>query len=178
MHRVRILSALCAVAAIGVVALRVGKTPNVGAHTTVTTTPAIAHDVSGPLTALDVAAFDDAASGNHPDPDRARRVMTVEPNEEQSGPGAASLPVITTPPGSAAVEQTTFGAKRPARLVASFDGLGVGFTGPQGTTNVRNPSDNTLAVGPNHIVQIVNTRMAIFTKKGAKYDSTGLVLYG
>jgi hypothetical protein len=95
-----------------------------------------------------------------------------------SGAGAASLPVIMTPPGSAAVEQTTFGTKPPATLAASFDGLGVGFSGPQGSTNLRNPSDNTLAVGPNHIVQIVNTRMAIFTKKGAKYDSTGLVLYG
>jgi len=104
--------------------------------------------------------------------------MAVEPNEMPSGAGAASLPVIMTPPGSAAVEQTTFGTKPPATLVASFDGLGVGFSGPQGSTNLRNPSDNTLAVGPNHIVQIVNTRMAIFTKKGAKYDSTGLVLYG
>jgi hypothetical protein len=183
MDRVRILSALCAVAAIGVVALRVGKTPNVRAHTTVTTTPAIAHDVSGPLdardvAAFDVAAFDVAASGNHPDLDRAHRVMAVEPNEMPSGAGAASLPVIMTPPGSAAVEQTTFGTKPPATLAASFDGLGVGFSGPQGSTNLRNPSDNTLAVGPNHIVQIVNTRMAIFTKKGAKYDSTGLVLYG
>ena len=104
--------------------------------------------------------------------------MAVEPNEMPSGAGAASLPVIMTPPGSAAVEQTTFGTKPPATLAASFDGLGVGFSGPQGSTNLRNPSDNTLAVGPNHIVQIVNTRMAIFTKKGAKYDSTGLVLYG
>ena len=65
-----------------------------------------------------------------------------------------------------------------AVLVASFDGLGVGFEGPQGTPNVRNPSDNTLAVGPDHIVQIVNTRMAIFTKKGKKFDTTGRVLYG
>jgi hypothetical protein len=44
--------------------------------------------------------------------------------------------------------------------------------------NVRNPSDNSLAVGPNHIVQIVNTRMAIFTKKGRRYRTTGKVLYG
>ena len=42
----------------------------------------------------------------------------------------------------------------------------------------RNPSDNSLAVGPDHIVQIVNSRMAIFTKKGKKYDTTGQVLYG
>ena len=104
--------------------------------------------------------------------------MTVEPNELESTTTTFHHPAITVPPGSADVEQTTFGARAPATLVASFDGLGVGFVGPQGTTNLRNPSDNTLAVGPNHIVQIVNTRMAIYTKQGAQYDSTGLVLYG
>ena len=177
MHRVRILSTLCAVTAIGVVALRAGKSPGAHAHTTVTVTPAIAHDVSGPLTASDVVATNDGDS-MEPDADRARRPMAVEPNETEHEAESAGLPVITAPPGSAAVEQTTFGTKPPATLVASFDGLGVGFTGPQGTANLRNPSDNTLAVGPNHIVQIVNTRMAIFTKKGARYDTTGLVLYG
>jgi hypothetical protein len=60
----------------------------------------------------------------------------------------------------------------------SFDGLGAGFKGPQGTATLRNPSDNSLAVGPDHIVQTVNTRMAIFTRKGKKYDVTGKVLYG
>lgn len=63
-------------------------------------------------------------------------------------------------------------------IVANFDGLGVGFTGPQGTATMRNPSDNSLAVGPNHIVQTVNTRMAIFTKRGAQFATTGNVLYG
>jgi hypothetical protein len=76
------------------------------------------------------------------------------------------------------VEQTTPGDRPPPPIVASFDGLGVGFMGPQGTATGRNPSDNSLAVGPDHIVQIVNSRMAIFTKKGARFDSTGLVLYG
>jgi hypothetical protein len=33
-------------------------------------------------------------------------------------------------------------------------------------------------VGPNHIVQTVNSRLAIFTKKGGLYDVTGEVLYG
>lgn len=69
------------------------------------------------------------------------------------------------------MEQTAQGRRLPAALVASFDGLGVGFAGPHGPSTGRNPSDNSLAVGPNHIVQIVNTRMAIFTK-------TGEVLYG
>src|SRR5207244_13208672 len=76
------------------------------------------------------------------------------------------------------VEQTEPGTKEAIELVASFDGLGLGFQGPQGTTTLRNPSDNSLAVGPDHIVQTVNSKMAIFTKKGAKFDTTGKVLYG
>ena len=76
------------------------------------------------------------------------------------------------------MEQTEHGTKPPPELVASFDGLGVGFEGPQGTATFRNPSDNSLAVGPDHIVQTVNSQMAIFTKKGAKFDTTGKVLYG
>jgi hypothetical protein len=80
--------------------------------------------------------------------------------------------------GSGAVEQTKHGTKPPPVMVASFDGLGEGFSGPQGTARYRNPSDNTLAVGPDHIVQIVNSRMAIFTKKGKRFTETGLPLYG
>ena len=63
-------------------------------------------------------------------------------------------------------------------LLCSFDGLGDGFSGPQGTAIYRNPSDNALAVGQDHIFQIVNSRMAIYTKKGKKYDTTGRVLLG
>jgi hypothetical protein len=77
-----------------------------------------------------------------------------------------------------AVEQTEDGNRPAAELVVSFDGLGEGFRGPQGTARFRNPSDNSLAVGPDHIVQTVNTRMAVFTKKGSRYEETGRVLYG
>jgi hypothetical protein len=77
-----------------------------------------------------------------------------------------------------AQEQRVAGTKPAAIVVASFDGLGFGFTGPQGTARVGNPSDNGLAVGPDHIMQVVNSRMAIFTKKGKKYSETGRVLYG
>ncbi|MFT5141976.1 MAG: hypothetical protein ACI80V_001607 [Rhodothermales bacterium] len=69
------------------------------------------------------------------------------------------------------VEQTSHGSGPAPVLVASFDGLGVGFDGPQGPAATRNPSDNSLAVGPDHVIQTVNTRMAIF-------DRTGQVLYG
>jgi hypothetical protein len=42
---------------------------------------------------------------------------------------------------------------------------------------VVRPSDNSLAVGQDDIVQIVNSRMAVYTKKGKKYDTTGKALY-
>ena len=86
----------------------------------------------------------------------------------RSGPGA----------DGPTIEQREQGTRVPAMLVASFDGLGVGFDGPQGPTDVRNPSDNSLAVGPDHVVQTVNTRLAIFTKAGERFDTTGRVLYG
>jgi hypothetical protein len=93
--------------------------------------------------------------------------------------GPVVPPVIAAPAGSAAVEQKTQGPKPPAALVESFDGLGAGFAGPQGPGRGGNPSDNSLAVGPNHIVQISNSfGMAVFTKKGRQFDTTGRVLYG
>ena len=79
---------------------------------------------------------------------------------------------------AASIEQTSQGGRAPARLVTAFDGLGAGFAGPHGAATLRNPSDNSLAVGRDHIVQTVNSRMAIFTKRGARFDSTGRVLYG
>jgi hypothetical protein len=81
-------------------------------------------------------------------------------------------------PTAKEIEQTSNGTRPPALLVASFDGLGADFVGPQGNAYFSNPSDNSLAVGPNHIVQIVNSRMAIYTKKGKLFGTTGKVLYG
>ena len=107
--------------------------------------------------------------------------LTLAPEDDDAGSPQDRIVTArtgVTPAGSSDVEQTSQGAKPPALLVASFDGLGIGFVGPQGTTNFRNPSDNSLAVGPNHIVQIVNSRMAAFTKKGRLFATTGRVLYG
>jgi hypothetical protein len=63
-------------------------------------------------------------------------------------------------------------------LVERFDGHGVGFDGPHGPGRFRNPSDNSLAVGPNHIVATVNSQMAIFTRSGAELGASGRALYG
>ena len=81
----------------------------------------------------------------------------------------------------ASIEQTSQGSRPALAVLESFDGLGVGSPIGPGTNNPpvpRNPSDNTLAVGPNHIFQIVNSQLAIFTKKGKQYDATGQPLYG
>ena len=78
----------------------------------------------------------------------------------------------------AKVEQRAQGEGPSPEILASFDGLGAGFTGPHGLSTGGNPSDNSLAVGPDHIVQTVNSKIAVFTKKGAKFDTTGRVLYG
>ena len=102
-----------------------------------------------------------------------RSVNQAEETEHRTATEA-----ISVPRESVAIEQIEQGSGPGPQIVASFDGLGEGFDGPQGTATLRNPSDNSLAIGPNHIVQIVNTRMAVFTKKGSKFDSTGKVLYG
>ena len=77
---------------------------------------------------------------------------------------------------SAAVEQTAQGHRPALPILDSFDGLGADLVAP-GTTP-RNPSDNSLAVGPDHIMQTVNSQIAVFTKKGTRYDTTGRVVYG
>ncbi len=105
-------------------------------------------------------------------------------------PRAGGPPPIPPPPpapeinaAGSAVEQTTPG-KRPAiEPVAAFDGLGEGFTGQEfpGASNAgggRGGIDISLAVGPDHIFEILNGNMAVFTKKGKKYGETGKLLYG
>ena len=76
---------------------------------------------------------------------------------------------------SLSVEQTAPGSRPAAELVESFDGLGAGLSA---AVPPRNPSDNSLAVGPDHIMQTVNSQLVVFTKKGARYDTAGKVLYG
>jgi len=132
-------------------------------------------DVSPPLRSLrgsdateHVPDCEGASCGTSPgDPDA---------DQEQQPEEVAPAPVITA--AGAAVEQKTQGKRPVVPLLESFDGLGYGFTGPQGTATFRNPSDNSLAVGPDHIVQIVNTRIAVYSKKGARYDKSGTVIYG
>ena len=75
----------------------------------------------------------------------------------QTGTGGQTSPV----------DQTAPGPKAAAPLLDNFDGLSVG-----------NPTDLSIAVGPNHIVQVVNWSMAVYSKKGTMYATTGMLLRG
>jgi hypothetical protein len=130
----------------------------------VTIHQAVAQDVSPPLVSLAVVQNNNEAV----------KVGSV-PGEKKA---EASQKTATETITAVSVEQTEYGTKPPPEIVASFDGLGERFEGPQGTARFRNPSDNSLAVGPDHIVQTVNSYMAIFTKKGSLFKTTGEVLYG
>ncbi len=157
-----------AVVSVAVIALASAYIWHVRAHRgptfgRVTTSAAVAADVSKPLSTLSPPDNDGAD-----DPDQ---------HEEQT-PSTAPMHFAVSR-ASADVEQMKPGTKPPATLAASFDGLGVGFEGPNGSGRGGNPSDNALAVGPDHIMQIVNGRgIAVFTKKGKKYGETGKVLFG
>jgi hypothetical protein len=77
---------------------------------------------------------------------------------------------------SAPVEQTAQGLRPALPILEAFDGIG--YDHHAGDVPPRNPSDNSLAVGPDHIVQTVNSQLAVFTRKGARFDATGRVLFG
>jgi pre-peptidase len=58
-------------------------------------------------------------------------------------------------------------------LVTNFDGVGNGVSGPAGTFTVNSaPPDTNAAVGPNHIVETVNTDLGVFSK------TTGAMVFG
>src|SRR6185295_3856002 len=135
MARVRLFSALSAVALVlGTALVRSTSLPSdtaaaavaAGGLSATTVTRAIVHDRSGPLNWLDGASTtastdgDDSTDSGH-DVERPRHVMTLGPNEDERAAELAGPPVMTTPVGSADVEQVTFGTKPPAGLVANFD---------------------------------------------------------
>jgi len=133
----------------------------------VTLRDAAAHDVSPPLASL----TDPGSSGESNDccglsPRAPADQLGVEPGAGRVREGASS------------VEQSSPGERPPAVLLESFDGHGIGLVGPHGVGGGNNPSDNSLAVGPNHVVETVNTRVAIYTKKGSLFEKSGTVLFG
>jgi hypothetical protein len=140
-------------------------------------------DVSRPLASMQepeaTSAWSDcegAGCGTSPDASADGADAVREQRQEETIP--PPIPPPTLSPAEIAIEQTSQGARLAAPLLESFDGLGAGFEGLQGTTKFRNPSDNSLAVGPHHILQIVNSRIAIYSKRSVTYSKSGTVLYG
>jgi len=117
--------------------------------------PAVHFDQSQPLTAM-------PSMWKPPVPTNRVRHVTAGGSPDESG--KPEMPKI--PPAAAAIEQTAQGAGPAPEPLTSFDGLGAGFSGPQGPATGRNPSDNSLAAGPGEIVQIVNSHLAVFNKQG------------
>jgi hypothetical protein len=124
-----------------------------------------------------------------PTPQTPRRAPAGRRNQAPEFPPPPPAPTLSA--AGLAVQQDAQG-KRPAiQPGASFDGLGDGFTERvfpgadttpvagdiRGTTS-RGGIDISLAVGPDHIFEILNGSMAVFTKKGKKYSETGKLLYG
>jgi hypothetical protein len=134
--------------------------------------PTAAFDTSPPLASL--RGFNAAAA--HESCIESDCGTSPGDSDQDLAGGTAQVPRRSAAGGK--IEQNSQGSRPPLRLLASFDGLGVGFEGPQGAAAGRNPSDNSLAFGPNHIVQIVNSRLVIFTRKGALFAATGKVLIG
>ena len=93
-----------------------------------------------------------------PDAQRGHVRWEREPMQFKSRPSSGGVDTaIQTQQGPAV--NTTPGV--------SFQGVGVGFTGPQGSfTPNAAPPDTNGAVGPNHYVQWVNESFAIFSKTG------------
>ncbi len=98
-------------------------------------------------------------------------------------------PAPDIPSAARAIEQTSQGERPAIEPEVAFDGLGQSFTAralPGGAENTtaapagaaRGGIDISLAVGTDHVFEILNGNMAVFTKKGRKYASTGKLLYG
>ncbi|MFI5100987.1 MAG: fibronectin type III domain-containing protein, partial [Actinomycetes bacterium] len=110
-----------------------------------TVSPNDHHDASPPLRGLP------PSSGGH---------------REEDDEGVLPHPAVV--PGAAdSVVQATQPPPQIPGTATNFDGVGNGFTGPQGTFAVdAAPPDTNGDVGPNNYVQIVNTDLAVWNKTG------------
>src|SRR5438128_2123312 len=75
--------------------------------------------------------------------------------------------------GTDAVIQQSVGPRVSVTVGINQDGVGEGFTGPQGTFVITGaPSDSNSSVGATQVVEWVNTAFAVFNK------TTGATIYG
>jgi hypothetical protein len=116
--------------------------------------PSVHNDVSVALTAM---------GGEDENNDKEKKKEKKEkPHRQVPGRGDGNASDVTAAhSGTGALS-----AAAPA-LLNSFEGLGNGFSGPNGAFTVNSaPPDTNGAVGPNHYVETVNSSFAIFNKGG------------
>lgn len=129
---------------------RLGSVRAVTGGPSVVVDPSTKNDVSPPLRTIPPAPQD-----------TKQKVRPLRPL-----PPTAQLSPALAITSESAVQNTVVATGAPVSG-PSFDGIGQGFTGPQGTFTVRYaPPDNNSAVGPNHIVETVNVQLAVFNKSG------------
>jgi len=108
------------------------------------------HDVSPPLREM-------------PPGPRLAGILEAEPVRRipsSRNPSFGPDPVLQAP-------RTSVAALAAPATTTNFDGIGNGVTGPAGTFSVNSaPPDTNAAVGPNHVVETVNTDLAVFNKAG------------
>jgi hypothetical protein len=110
----------------------------------------VKNDVSAPLRSLKPAASLPAGTK------RVIPLHPLPPIPAATGSAAASIPV-----------QTRVGGEKVPTTSVNIDGMGVGFTGPQGTFTVQYaPPDTNGAVGLTQYVETVNVDLAVFNKTG------------
>jgi hypothetical protein len=111
-------------------------------------------------------------------PGKGLGTMTQAPAARR-GAARPPQPILPAPPApeinpaGAGIEQTAQGQRAAIQPDASFDGLGEG-----GAAGRRGGIDISLAVGPDHVFEILDGNLAVFSKKGKKYDTTGKLLFG
>ncbi|MEV7027273.1 hypothetical protein, partial [Kitasatospora sp. NPDC093558] len=111
--------------------------------------PAVKHDASKPLRDIPGKAVGNPHKDHKDD----------GPEEQLPHPPLSSVP-------DPVVQGTATPSLAPSNN--SFDGIGVGFTGPSGTFSFSGtPSDDNAAVSTTQIVQTVNTQLAVFNKSGS-----------
>src|SRR5256885_9805573 len=100
----------------------------------------------------------------------SRPLRDVEPTNKQTNP-PREIPLGRPHPGAGAIDQLdpvvqkTPLAAAPTTIGQGFDGVGVGFSGPQGRFVVNAaPPDTNGAVGATQYVQWVNESFAVFDK--------------
>jgi MYXO-CTERM domain-containing protein len=92
-----------------------------------------------------------------------------EPGEEEEERGPRPVPheMQAAPPAHDPVLQDAIAPLAMPRTSTSFDGIGLGFTGPNAKPfKMGVPPDAQGDVGPSHYVQIVNLAIIVFAKDG------------